>query len=110
MRKQLTVAVAFAIIGCAAVLGMVLAQGGPPEHPHLLVIGVEFDGDGNPTSYRRCVELAAGQALPLNAHHEHVHVGTAGEKLGENAGNFVVPAAPLTPWSNCEELVAIFFP
>jgi hypothetical protein len=86
------------------------------EHPHALVLGVAFDDEGNPISYRKCIDLAAGQALRLNAHHDHMHFGTAGEKLFTNAGNVVVPMAPFpepfedaVPWNNCEELIAFFF-
>lgn len=86
------------------------------RHPHMLVLGVEFDEFGEPVAFRECVDLAANQALPLNAHHEHMHFGTAGAKLFGNAGNVVVPGAPFpapfgdpVPWSNCEELIAFFF-
>lgn len=82
---------------------------GPPEHPHMLVVGLELDENENPVSFRRCVDLAAGKALPLKAHHAHVHTGRAGEALW-NAGHAVVPAAPITPWANCAELIAEFFP
>lgn len=105
------------------VLGLVLIANPAPgeqttleEHPHALVLGVVFDGEENPISYRRCIDLAANQALPLNAQHQHMHFGTAGEKLFTNAGNVVVPMAPFpepfgeaVPWSNCEELIDFFF-
>lgn len=86
-----------------------------PEHPHMLVLGLELDEQGEPVGFRKCVDLAANQALPLKAQHEHVHFGTAGEALFERAGHVVVPAAPFPdpeeplPWSNCEELIAFFF-
>ena len=86
-----------------------------PEHPHLLVLGLELDEDGEPVGFRKCIDLAANQALPLNAQHQHVHFGTAGEALFERAGHAVVPAAPFpdpedpVPWSNCEELIDLFF-
>jgi hypothetical protein len=79
-----------------------------PRHPHMLVLGLQLDDMGEPIGFRRCVDLAAGQALPLNAHHAHVHTGTAGEALRDKAGNFAVPGAPLTPWNNCAELIADF--
>jgi hypothetical protein len=86
------------------------------QHPHMLVLGVEFDESGEPVAFRKCVDLAANQALPLNAHHQHMHFGTAGEKLFENASNVVVPGAPFpapfdepVPWGNCDELIAFFF-
>jgi hypothetical protein len=80
-----------------------------PEHPHMLVLGLEFDETGEPVAFRRCIDLAAGRALPLNAHHAHIHTGAAGEALRTKAGNFTVPGAPLTPWNNCAELIADFF-
>jgi hypothetical protein len=86
-----------------------------PEHPHMLILDLELDEQGEPVGFRKCIDLAANQALPLNAHHEHVHFGTAGEALFEHAGHVVVPAAPFPdpeeplPWSNCEELIAFFF-
>ena len=80
-----------------------------PEHPHMLVLGFELDADDNPVGFERCIDLAAGQALPLHAHHDHLHTGKAGEALFANAGHVVVPGAPLTPWSNCEEFIAFFF-
>jgi hypothetical protein len=74
----------------------------------MLVLGVQFEG-GEPVGFRKCVDLAAGRKLPLNAHHAHLHTGRAGEALFEKAGHVVVPGAPLTPWSNCQELVADVF-
>lgn len=79
-----------------------------PEHPHMLVLGIELDGE-TPVSYRKCVDLAAGQALPLKAHHDHLHTGRAG-LAQSRAGNVVVPGAPLTPWADCDALIAAFFP
>jgi hypothetical protein len=85
-------------------------------HPHMLVLGVELDESGEPVGFRKCVDLAANEALPLNAQHQHVHFGTAGEHLFTNAGHVVVPGAPFpepfeeaVPWSNCEELIDFFF-
>jgi len=86
-----------------------------PKHPHMLVLGLELDEDGEPVGFRKCIDLAANQALPLNAQHQHVHFGTAGEALFERAGHTVVPAAPFpdpedpVPWSNFEELIDLFF-
>jgi hypothetical protein len=87
------------------------------EHPHMLVLGLELDAAGNPVAFRKCVDLAANNALVLTAHHQNVHFGTAGEMLFTKAGNVVVPGAPFpapfeepVPWSNCEELIAFFFP
>lgn len=81
-----------------------------PEHPHLHVIGLEFGDGGEPVGWRKCHDLANGQALRLNAHHEHLHFGRAGLAQFE-AGNAVVPAAPFpgVPWTNCDELAEIVF-
>jgi hypothetical protein len=82
-----------------------------PEHPHVLVLGLELDEQGEPVGFRKCIDLAANQPLPLNSQHQHVHFGTAGEALFDRAGNVVAPTAPFPeiPWSNCEELIAFFF-
>jgi hypothetical protein len=81
------------------------------EHPHMLLIGIEFDEHDNP-SWQKCVDLAANRSLRLNSHHDHVHTGTAGVMLSERAGHMVVPGGQLfegedpLPWSNCAELAA----
>lgn len=87
------------------------------RHPHMLVLGLELDEFGEPIGFHRYIDLAANRRLPLNAQHEHMHFGTAGFNLFEHAGHAVVPAAPFpapffdpVPWSNCEELIAFFFP
>jgi len=101
------------VLGLTLWAGPALAQF--PEHPHVLVLGLELDEQGEPVDFRKCVDLASNQALPLNAHHEHLHFGTAGEALFEHAGHVVVPVAPFpdpsapVPWTNCETLIAFFF-
>jgi hypothetical protein len=84
-----------------------------PEHGHMLVQRPEFgvvtiDGIDYLAAVgaRRCVDLAAGQALHLGAHHDRVHFGTAGAMLGEKAAHAVVPTAPFSPWENCSALEA----
>lgn len=114
MRRLSLLIVALSLMAMAT---PALAQ--EPEfepHPHMLVLGVELDEFGEPVGFRKCVDLAANKALPLNAHHQHVHFGTAGEHLFTNAGHVVVPGAPFpepfeeaVPWSNCEELIDFFF-
>jgi hypothetical protein len=79
--------------------------GPPPPHGHMLVLGVEYRG-GEPVGFRKCVDLAAGRPLRLNAHHAHSHTGAAGQAL-RNAGHLVIPTAPLTPLT-CELLRAMF--
>lgn len=118
MKKRLVVV---AVLGAliSVLLGTLVASGSPvdehdqpfPEHPHVLVLGVELDPvTEEPISIRKCVDLAGNRALPLNAHHVHVHFGTAGFKLATNASNFVVPTAPFpgVPWTDCESLLAAF--
>jgi hypothetical protein len=105
-------AVSSALIGATLGAQPALAQEPElPRHPHMLVLGLELNAEGEPVGFRKCVDLAANQPLPLNAHHQHVHQGTAGEHLFTNAGNVVVPGAPFpgVPWSNCEELIEFFF-
>lgn len=107
-------------VAAAAAVALALSVGfsaGPaasqefPEHGHLFLTGLEFDESGEPVGFKKCRELANGQALPLNAHHEHLHFGTAGEAQNERAGNTAVPLAPFpgVPWTNCEEFIEIIF-
>ncbi len=111
-RRQLALVIA---LGLLVVAAPAPAQDFE-EHPHMLVIGLEVDEFGEPIGFRKCVDLAANQALPLNAQHQHMHFGTAGEMLFTKASHAVVPAAPFpepffeaVPWSNCEELIDFFF-
>lgn len=100
-------------LGLVAVASPAQAEEHPPiePHPHLLVLGLEFDETGEPVGFGKCVDLAAGQALRLGAHHERVHFARANEALQDNAGHAIVPAAPFpgVPWRNCTELIEIFF-
>lgn len=94
------------LAGSAALMAtsMGIAQAdGPPPHGHVLVLGVEYDESGEPIGYDKCVELADGKALKLNAHHAHAHTGAAGAAL-QGAGHAVVPMAPLTPLTSCDDL------
>ena len=98
-----------AVTGVLALLmaGSLAMADGPVEHGHVLVLGLQFDSDGNP-SIRKCVDLANGRALRNNAHHDHLHTGRAGEAL-IRAGHMVIPTAPLNPLgSNCAELMAAY--
>jgi hypothetical protein len=108
MKRSLVLLMAAGLL--VGVLGTpgVAQEGPPPPHPHMLVLGLEFDGE-EPVDYKKCVDVAGNRAVPLNAHHAHIHTGTAGEMLATNAGHAVVPGAPLTPWANCQELIAFFF-
>ena len=104
----LTVALGVSILATAATAD----DHGLPEHPHVLVLGLEFDeATETPLSFKKCIDLAANQALPLNAQHQHMHFGTAGEALFVHAGHGVAPTAPFpgVPWANCEDLIEFFF-
>lgn len=117
MRKSLNAAVS----AIAAATALAVAPGPSaaadehdtiPPHPHLLLVGAEVDFSGpEPVllDYVRCVDVAANRKLPLNAQHEHVHFGRAGEALSD-AGHLFIPAAPAfdLPWANCAEFLAIF--
>lgn len=107
MKRVVAVAALGAMVFGALFVGPAFSD--LPEHGHLLLTGLEFNEEGDPVGFQKCRELANGQALRLNAHHEHVHFGPAGEALSVRAGNAVVPLAPFpgVPWSNCEEFAAI---
>jgi hypothetical protein len=95
--------------------GAALARGndwGPvPPHGHVMLIGTEVVG--GQVHFDRCVELAAGQPLRGPAHHNSVHTGTAGgspfvQGALFKAGNWVVPLAPLTPFTGCADFSSPF--
>lgn len=104
MRKTLAV-LAAAGIAAVGLSGPAHAQELPP-HGHMLVLGVHWEG-GEPVGFDKCVDVAAGRALPLVSHHEHVHFGTAGAALFE-AGHLFVPTSPVSPFENCAHLESIF--
>ncbi len=70
----------------------------------MLLLGIEIE-DGALVGFRKCVDVANNRAVPLNAHHDGIHTGTAGAAL-QGAGHAVVPGAPLTPWADCAEFEA----
>ena len=79
-----------------------------PPHGHMLLLHATWTGPGvgpgtMPTSYARCVDLAAGRNNA--AHHDTVHTGRAGQAL-RGAGHLVVPTFAVP---NCEAL-AKFLP
>jgi hypothetical protein len=113
-RTRRTVAV---LAAAMMILGIVTLAAGAdehiPEHGHMLVqrpeIGiVTVDGTDYiaAVGFRKCVDLAAGRALHLGAHHERVHFGTAGAMLEAKADHAVVPTAPFSPWADCSALQA----
>ncbi len=106
MRRTVTLLAALALM-TGLFVGVAGVNAEPPPHGHMLILGLEFGPEG-PT-YRKCVDLANNQALPLHAHHETVHRGTAGEALFNHAGHAAVPTAPYSPFLNCAHL-AEFLP
>jgi hypothetical protein len=109
MRRFLPLLVVALIMGATA--ATVSAQGkdwgGIPPHGHVLLLRAEIDEVEGRLYFHRCVELAAGAALPNRAHHDSVHTGNAGgspfvQGALWNAGHIVAPLFPLTPWTGCE--------
>jgi hypothetical protein len=89
-----------------------------PEHGHVLLIGADFSENPNYPDqpgprlfihdYERCVDLANGQRLANHVHHESIHTGTAGQAIETRTGNLVVPLDPITPFTGCAHINAIF--
>lgn len=111
MRRFLPLLSAVLILGAttAAVSAQGKDWGQIPPHAHLMLIGGEIDFGAGTLTFDRCVEFAAGRALPNTAHHDSVHTGAAGgspfvQGALWNAGKIVVPLAPLTPWDGCDDL------
>lgn len=95
MNKKITAGFVAVVAGGALVLtvpAFAESHPPPPEHGHIMLIGA----NEAELTYRKCVDLAASQALRLNAHHNHVHTGRAGEALA-GAGNFVIPTEDFLP-------------
>ena len=113
MRKS----VRNALLGAAVITAMVVIPAGTaageehdhevPLHPHALVVGIGGDEDSGFTAVN-CIDLAANRAVPLQAHHHHIHTGAAGAALADNTANFAIPLAPLSPWADCDELFEAF--
>lgn len=107
MRNRAAVVAMAGLVSLASLGFSAPAQAdGPPLHGHMLVLGVKYVG-GEPVGFRKCVEMAGGREVGLNAHHENSHTGRAGEALGA-AGNAVVPTAPLSPIEDCAHLKELF--
>jgi hypothetical protein len=111
MRRVLALLTAVLIMGAtaAAVSAQGKDWGDMPPHGHVMLLGAEIDEEQGKLYFRRCVEFAAGAALPNRAHHDSVHTGAAGgspfaQGALWNAGNIVVPLAPFGPpsWTGCE--------
>ena len=107
MRRTITLLATLALM-LGVFVGAASANGGPPPHGHMLILGIEFGPGG--VTYEKCVDLANNQALPLHAHHEALHIGKGGEQLFVNAGHLVVPTAPFIPIRDCAHLAELFGP
>ena len=97
-----------ALLGIMVVVGLAVVvmptQAQPPLHGHILVQRLEFNAAGDLlVGFNKCVDLAANQALRLNAHHAHIHTGGTGVSFGGESGHAVAPVAPLTPWTDCAD-------
>ena len=108
--RRIALALAAGGLAAAALVTPAQADEHLPEHPHLLLLGADFSDAG--VTFRKCVDLAGGQALPLHVHHEHLHVGKTGQALREHAGHLVIPAAPFPSpfitWRDCQEFERLF--
>ena len=114
MKKSWSLALAVVMV-----LGLLAApvsahegEEGLPEHGHMLLqrpewmlVGVDDEYATIELTFRRCVDLAGGRALPLHAHHDTIHTGRAGQALWETARNGVIPTG-ISPWENCADLIA----
>lgn len=82
--------------------------GATPEHGHIRLLHATWMGPGvgpdtEVLSYRKCIDVAGGNALPLQAHHNTVHTGRAGQAL-RGAGHLTIPTVPLTEIRGCADL------
>jgi hypothetical protein len=109
MRRVLLVLSVVLIMGATAATASAQGRdwGGTPPHGHVMLLGAAIDGDS--LVFDKCVEFAAGAALPKAAHHLSVHTGAAGgspfvQGALWDAGHIVVPLAPYVPfdWTGCE--------
>lgn len=86
------VVAAVAVTGAAWGLAATSGADGPPPHGHIMLLHV----DEEELTYRKCVDLAAGRAVPTHAHHANLHVGRAGIAL-TRAGHAVIPTESILP-------------
>ena len=115
MKRSGLILALLGLLVLVAVAIPVTAQEHLDPHPHMLLqrpeIGLINDVP-HLVGVRQCVDLANNHAVPLHAHHEHIHFGDTGVSFGGESGHAVIPAAffptendPL-PWGNCEEFEA----
>ena len=109
MRKVVTLLAVLVLT-----LGMVGAasateHGEPwPGHGHIMLLHVDYDAEGEPESYGKCVDIANSERLD-RVHHTTIHTGRAGRAL-QRAGHLVVPTQDLAPWADCDGFAAMVLP
>jgi hypothetical protein len=116
MRKRVVATAMMLALAMSLFASAAMAQDRPPPfdqpHNHVLLIGADVEwvepAPGLPPyrihGFDKCVPLANGQPVPLNAHHDRVHFGTAGGAL-VSAGHLVIPLS-IFGLSSCAELKA----
>ena len=109
MRRVLPLLLGALLMGATAATAVAQGKdwGETAPHGHVMLLGAEIDR--GQLFFDRCVEFAAGRALPNSAHHASVHTGAAGGSPFApgalfNAGHLVIPLAPYVPfdWHGCE--------
>lgn len=99
MKRSVTLAAVIAL-ALSLMAGPAAASPLDDSHPHVLLLGADITwkvpAPGMPpyiiNDYRRCVDLAGGQALKHNRFHDNIHFGRANRAL-VGAGHIVVPFA-----------------
>ncbi len=122
MDTRSTVSTAVVVLALVAAMSLMAtaATAAPAErheHGHILLLDVETDPDSfppRPISIRACIDLAAGQPVPTQAHHDVFHVDFDGGDFSARTGHVVVPTYPYSvggqtvPWHDCEDFTAMF--
>jgi hypothetical protein len=118
MRRSITATAMVIALALSVFASTASADGHRPPpfnqpHTHALLVGADVEWvtpqPGLPPyvihGFDRCVPLAGGRTVPLDAHHDRVHFGRAGEALIE-AGHLVVPLS-IFGLDSCAELEAL---
>jgi hypothetical protein len=88
-RRRGAALAAAAALAVTMLAAPAMADQGPDlsqPHRHALLLHVDLES----FSYASCVDLAGGNKLRTNTHHETLHTGRAGAAL-QRAGHLVVP-------------------
>jgi len=105
MRTRITATLAAMLLAVGLLAAPAAAHDGHDDgwgpmgpHPHALLLHATFIANPLPfgppsiaVDWKRCVDLAGGEALPRSNHHNSIHQGVAGRALSSNAGHAVVP-------------------